>query len=95
LAAASFRKIRRLAYGFGDTLRRRLRAAKSLANRPKPAQPSLHSDIQVTHDCRHDPAGNTDLHRRLGRDVFSVFHRNRDKNRDKARTDQATIDFGE
>jgi hypothetical protein len=29
----------------------------SLAKRPKPAQPSHHSDIQVTHDCLHDPAG--------------------------------------
>jgi putative tricarboxylic transport membrane protein len=29
----------------------------SLAKRPKPAQPSHHSDIQVTHDCFYDPSG--------------------------------------
>jgi hypothetical protein len=46
------------------------RAAKSLAERPKAAQPSHHSDIQVTHDHRHDPAGKTDLHRGLRRDAF-------------------------
>jgi tripartite-type tricarboxylate transporter receptor subunit TctC len=40
----------------------------SLAKRPKPAQPSHHSDIQVAHDCLYDPS--TDLRRRPGRDVL-------------------------
>jgi hypothetical protein len=90
-------KIRRLAYGFRDTMLRndhapqRPHAAKSLAKRPKPAQPSHHSDIQVTHDYRHDPAGNTDLHRCLGRDGFpcSMGTNTRGANRLPA-----TIDFG-
>jgi hypothetical protein len=42
-----------------------------LPKRPKPAQPSHHSDIQVTHDYTYDPAG-TDLHCRLERGGMSV-----------------------
>jgi hypothetical protein len=67
----------------------------SLAKRPKPAQPSHHSDIQVMHDCRHDPAGNTDLHRRLGRDAFPCCigtnkHKRREQN---SRTDNSDDRF--
>jgi hypothetical protein len=58
-------------------------AAISLDLCPKRAQPGHHSDIQVTHDCRHEPAEKPTCIAASAA-VHSIFRRNKDKRREQA-----------